>query len=1071
MKRFVNYTIISPNAFHIVLSAFIIHVLLLTSIYTAFSQVLPDEILLAKGDTFLSENQTEKALTIFEKVYNESIARGKWDLAFQGLYRQVLYYIRTGDLKKAALVTDKAESLLNTHLKKNNLRYSDLLYLKGSVAMRSGDYPKALEYFRLASQSRKEGGVKDSLLYKIINNLGYVSIENGDFLSAEQFLKEAISIAEEIYGPLDPRTARPVINLASLYTTTGDVDNAIQYLDRAERIIEKSGSSDNLSVLYMNKAIIFKQAGDFDKSLMYYMQSLHLIEKYKETAPQNMVLIFNNIGSFYDMVGDINESTNYYLKALTIARSEAPSEIPLIYMNLGINSGKNNKCTEAESYFKKALEVQIANTSQEHYVVATIRLRYGELYLKCWHSISKAIDQFQEALRIARINYGEKNSTTALCYHDLGLAFEALQNYPEALKFYQKAIISYSDGFDAEDPDRNPKIENIRPGLNLIETLKHKGLILKSIYNDFHRKQDLVSSLNTFLLAETIMDKIRQGYSSEQSKVSLVSKEAEIYEHILDNTFALWKLTDDYTYLQLAFETMERSKASTLLSSIRNIEASEFGGIPAELSQLERRLKREISFYQENIYEEKRSRKPDLRKISTWEQILFRLNQRYDSLVKTFEQQYPNYYALKFDNTVLGLDACRRNLKHSHTMLQYSLSDSVLYTLLVSQDTVIFTRVPADSSFRKSLHDFLHEVSFGDFTGDEEYRFKRYTLSGRFLFRKLIEPYIPWIKERKIIIVPNEQLAYLPFEALLTDSCTQEINYRKLPYMVRKYTVSYTYSATLLSQTEGHFRLKARNTLLAIAPQYALTARHIPTPERTRQYIDNLYPIPGAREEAIEVQRVFHGKLLVDREASEENFKHLAGKYDLLHLSMHTIIDDADPMFSKLAFTRGADSTEDGLLNTYEIYNLRLKCQLAVLSSCNTGKGKMLRGEGVMSLARAFIYAGCPSIIMSLWEVEDKTSVGLMGYFYKFLRKGETKSEALRMSKIKYLAEADPLMAHPYFWGGFVFIGDNQPIAHPIIKRIITILLALLFTTLLIVIGVYHRKKYRVKNSTLNTNL
>lgn len=1065
MKRLINYIISTRNNIHPVLLALTFSVLLLVNIYPSFSQALPSEVLLAKGDTLLAGNQPEKALAIFEKVYNENFAQGKWDLAFQGLYHQVLYYIRTGNLKNAALLTDQAESLLNAHLKNDTHRNSDLMYLKGSVAMRSGDNSKALEEFRLASRLRKESGIRDSLLYKIVNNLGYVSIETGDFFSAEQYLKEAITIAEEIYGTNDPRTARPVINLASLYTTIGDADNAIKYLDRAENVAEKLGTPENLAVLYMNKAIILKQAGDIEKSLRYYMQSLHLAENNRKISPQNLVLIYNNIGSFYDMTGNINESTRYYFKALTIAQSEALIDLPIIYMNLGINFSKNIKCTKAEQYFNRALQMQIANSKPEHYRVATIRLRYGELFLNCWQNIPKAINQFHEALRIAKINYGEKNTTTAMCYHDLGLAYEAMQDYPEALKFYQKAIISYSDGFDAEDPDRNPKIENIRPGLNLIETLKHKGLVLNTIYHSLHRKQDLVSSLNTFLLAESVMEKIRQGYSSEQSKVSLVSKEAEIYEHIIDNTFSLWKLTGDYTYLQLAFETMERSKASTLLSSIRNIEASEFGGIPAELSQLERRLKREISFYQENIYEEKRSRNPDQQKITTWEQILFRLNQRYDSLVRTFEQQYPNYYTLKFDNTVLGLDACRRRLKQSHAMLQYSLSDSVLYTLMVSYDTVVFTRIPSDSVFTRSLHDFLQEVSFGDFTGDQEFRFKRYTKSGRYLFGKLIEPYIPWIKDRKIIVVPNEQLAYLPFEALLTDSCPAEINYRKLPYMVRKYTVSYTYSATLLSQTAGHFRIKARNTLLAVAPQYAITARNIPTPERTRQYIDNLYPIPGAREEAVEAQRIFHGKLLIDREASEENFKRLAGKYDLLHLSMHTIIDDADPMFSKLAFTRGSDSAEDGLLNTYEIYNLRLKCQLAVLSSCNTGKGKMLRGEGVMSLARAFIYAGCPSIVMSLWEVEDKTSVGLMGYFYKYLWKGKTKSDALRLSKTKYLAEADPLMAHPYFWGGFVFIGDDQPLAYPTIERILTILIALVFISILLAIGVYHRRKLKKKKA------
>lgn len=1046
----------------------LMYLLILVPSIPLFCQNESGEILLLKGDSLLAANHLEKAFLFYEKAYQKGSQESHWSLVFKSLYRQALYHLKVGDMNKAAEVARHGESIINTHLKTDKIFRSDMLYLNGSIAMRTGDFHGAQKHFASAFIVRKEAGVQDSLLYKIVNNLGYVCIETGDFLSAEKYLKEAIKVAEDVYSFSDQRTARPIINLASLYTTIGDAVNALKYLDMAEKILSEFGASENLCILYMNKAILFKQAGDFDKSKRYYLQSLHLSEAIKTILPQTLVLLYNNVGSFYDMMGNYEESIKYYQKALKVAKIGTNLYLPLIYMNLGINYSKKNLCKQAERNFSKALDNQIANTNSEHYMVANIHIRYGEFCLHCLHDTPKALQHFQEALRIARLNYGEKNSTTALCYYYLGLSFETDMQYEEALKYYQKALISFNDKFDSENSAENPKISNIHPGLNLIETLKHKGIVLKLIYQKYHRTQDLVFSLKAFKLAESIMEKIRQGYSSEQSKVSLVSKEAEIYEHIIDNTFALWKLTDDYTYLQLAFETMERSKASILLSSIRNIEASEFGGIPIDLSQLERRLKREISFYQENIYEEKRSRNPDLRKISTWEQILFNLNQRYDSLVSTFEQQYPNYYTLKFDNTVIGLDACRHSMKHSRTLLQYSLSDSALYTLMVNYDTVIFKRIQVDSIFSTSLHDFLQEISYGDFTGDQEYRFERFIKSGRFLYRKLIEPFIPWIKKQNIIIVPDEQLAYLPFEALLTDSFPPEINYRKLPYWVRKYTVSYTYSATLLSQTKGNFKLKTRNTLLAIAPQYALTARDIATPERTRQYIDNLYPIPGAREEAIETQRIFHGKLLVDREASEENFKRFAGNYDLLHLSMHAIIDDTDPMFSKLAFTRGADSAEDGLLNTYEIYNLRLKCQLAVLSSCNTGKGKMLRGEGVMSLARAFIYAGCQGIIMSLWEVEDKTSVGLMGYFYKFLWNGKAKSDALRMSKIKYLDEADPLMAHPYFWGGFVFIGDDHPIVYPVIKRIVTMLSALLFASILLAFGVYQRKKYRLKISSLS---
>jgi CHAT domain-containing protein len=129
-----------------------------------------------------------------------------------------------------------------------------------------------------------------------------------------------------------------------------------------------------------------------------------------------------------------------------------------------------------------------------------------------------------------------------------------------------------------------------------------------------------------------------------------------------------------------------------------------------------------------------------------------------------------------------------------------------------------------------------------------------------------------------------------------------------------------------------------------------------------------------------------------------------------------------------MAFTQKNDTLEDGLLNTYEIYSMKLNCRMSVLSSCNSGSGKLQRGEGVISLARGFIYAGCPSIIMTLWTVEDKSGVDLMTSFYENLKTGQNKTEALRQAKLDFLENADPLKAHPYFWAGYVVIGDDTPL-------------------------------------------
>jgi CHAT domain-containing protein len=166
----------------------------------------------------------------------------------------------------------------------------------------------------------------------------------------------------------------------------------------------------------------------------------------------------------------------------------------------------------------------------------------------------------------------------------------------------------------------------------------------------------------------------------------------------------------------------------------------------------------------------------------------------------------------------------------------------------------------------------------------------------------------------------------------------------------------------------------------------------------------------------------------MDESATENNFKRLAGNYDILHLAMHTIVDNENPMYSKLAFTQNVDSFEDGFLNTYEIYNMKYNARLAVLSSCQTGFGKLQKGEGVMSLARGFMYAGCPSIIMTLWQVSDKSGARLMKDFYRSLKKGRDKTESLRDAKLEFLKKADQLKAHPYFWSTYVVIGDATPL-------------------------------------------
>ncbi|MCK5067736.1 MAG: CHAT domain-containing protein, partial [Bacteroidales bacterium] len=260
---------------------------------------------------------------------------------------------------------------------------------------------------------------------------------------------------------------------------------------------------------------------------------------------------------------------------------------------------------------------------------------------------------------------------------------------------------------------------------------------------------------------------------------------------------------------------------------------------------------------------------------------------------------------------------------------------------------------------------------------------------------------------------------------------TEYINYMTLPYIIKEYSIGYSHSSTLMFSK----RLKSKspqNKVLAFAPMYNNPVYELDSILMRQVIGDGKYMVPlvGTLKEVQSIDETVPSDVFINERATEANFKKYASDYNVLHLAMHTIMRDDDPLYSLLAFSNVelGDTIEDNKLYAYEIYNLKLNAEMAVLSSCNSGFGKMQKGEGMMSLARGFIYAGCPSIVMTLWQVADKSSSELMTSFYKYLKKGKSKQEAMRLAKIDYLELADDLTSNPYFWSGFVVLGDSSPI-------------------------------------------
>jgi CHAT domain-containing protein len=390
----------------------------------------------------------------------------------------------------------------------------------------------------------------------------------------------------------------------------------------------------------------------------------------------------------------------------------------------------------------------------------------------------------------------------------------------------------------------------------------------------------------------------------------------------------------------------------------------------------------------------------------------------------------------------------------------------MLISFTLNRKGLDYRRNGIDSSFYRDIR-IINDFVRKDYFNSPSKQTEPYYQASSELYNFLLGGY-QFEENSRLIIVPDGMLTFIPFDILITKPVEgKDHNYGDLDWLIRKYTLSYAYSATLLFQ-KGPHRLTAGKSMIAFAPfepgtdiNEKDTTRYIPA-GRVK-----LKPLAGSAEEVRAIAGLTGGEVRIGSEASEYGFKKLSPPYRILHLAAHTFINEDDPLHSTLIFSASDEGKEDGMLNVSEIYNLDLKARMVVLSACNTGTGMLKRGEGIMSLARAFFYAGVPSVVMTLWPVSDESCVTLMAAFYQNLMRGESKDAALRNAKLLLIMEAEPIFKHPFYWAGYIVVGERSPVFLPRNKIYFTagLILAISVTVILFRRRIF-RKVRPAENST-----
>ncbi len=879
----------------------------------------------------------------------------------------------------------------------------------------------------------------------------------GEFVKAENALFSILKLKD----PIDENYKTAVyINLGAIYMLLSRYDVALYYNIKAENlIIDKNRNSVELATIYLNKAFIYNIQKSFGQTIEYLEKSIRIftsIGSPDKSTFQNLSSAYLNIGIAYYETENFKEAAEFFNKSSDLKIKYNLTGLALVYLNIAKNFAKTGSLEKAEEFYQKSISAFVKEYGSDYYRMVDVYFDYG-LFLRSVGRNSDAMEVHKKALAICLKNYGTKHTYVSLAYKHIGDDFIDQNNYDSALYYYQKSLIAVVRNFNDTDIFSNPSIDSAIFDIRLLDNLKSKARALKLFAGQQKDKDAKLritrKSVETVELAIRMIDRIRNNYPIEESRIYLADNEKETYFFATELANALYDLTGDNSDVALMYSFAQKAKGSVLKNEITQNELFYASAIPDSLRNRHNILSGNISAYNNLIREELRKKEPDDKKITLWKDALFDMNRDFEKTEEKINTQYPEYGELLRRTEPVTPDQIQKNLGKDETIIDYLLSNQdqdgkrKLYAFLITKDRLDFREENLDSLFSENASVIHRWYIASQSSSFNDVQFKSYTGALYYMYKKLITPVEGDIKGKRLIIIPDEEIAWLPFDAFLTAKPgTGQSDYEGLHYLIYDYAISYRYFSSLSAKKSN--KLSGNLMVYAFAPDYS----------NKEISPDNQDQLRYTGDEINAALKVVNGRKLTGAEATVSNFAKVIRKQAIIHLAMHSLSDSTNSKYSYLMFE--PDSVDvDGRLYNYEISLSRINSPMVVLSACNSGTGTLYHGEGVMSLARGFILAGASSVIRTSWEVNDETSAAIISDFYSYLSKGKTKDEALRLAKIDYIKTNPPVYTNPYYWAAYEVLGDNSPVLRKTRESTLIILIIIIAVAGAVWLAFYLRRR------------
>ena len=947
----------------------------------------------------------------------------------------------------------------------------------GELHFMLSEYKLAIDYFDRARQNARQH--KDPVgEIEALDNIGYVHIYLSEYSRAIPYFNQALAIRKRVPATSPANTSErlqavTLNNLGEAHYSLGDLKKSMDFFNRALALWSAAGDRRGQALAELNLGYTYYDMGDTELAAVHYEKSLSLwkviddrrgealartalggiysfigkrqlaLESHMEASKvlqvigdrQGQAAALNGLGRVYEESNDLKTALDNYEHALQLYQAIGSNEFEALaeYYVGRVQRAMNNPEAALEHYERSiSLSRSSRNRRLQAYAergVATIYDSQGDK--------TRALNLLSEVLRLYR-QVGDRHGQ-AQTLNNIGLIHQSSQQFKVAKQTFYRALDLNREGDD--------RVGEAATRFNLAQTERNLG--------------STAEALAQIKEAMKIIESLRSSLAQYELRNSYFALMQEYYAFYVDLLIQLYKQNSDPNFLAMSFEASESARARSLLEMLTEARASIREGVSEELLSRERNLQQQLSVRAKYYLRLKNNERTEDEAIKLEKEVR-QLANEYSEVEAQIRAQSPRYANLTQPELPDTRKIQAKLLDDQTVLLEYFLGDEKSYLWLLSNTSLQVYELPKRSELEAATRQIYELITARQPVANEQatdYQKRvaeadaEYWRQATMLSQVLLGPVAGQIAGKRLLLITDGALQYIPFEALPDPTALKSDSTEPNPLILAHEIVSLPSASTLYSLRQETPQSVSPDRLVAVFsdPVFSDTDPRVTQSKRsnTTQTTESAQIVPvGISERDAGVPNQFktprlpstrfesdaimafvpqnQGMIASGFEANRSRLLSSdLSRYQILHFATHGVIDSEHPELSGiiLSMVNEDGSSADGFFQLHDIYNLKLSAKLVVLSACNSGLGKNVRGEGFIGLTRAFMYAGAHSTVASLWKVDDNATTELMRNFYSaMLQQGMSPAAALKSAKVKM--SKHPTWGHPFYWAAFVLQGE-----------------------------------------------